>query len=362
VAPDTSFLLACASLGLLAGLVVLVIGKRLVRGLAERRSRRRRERWLTALGPGPVAAMRMRELRVLARGAARGRAHQDDLLVLVSTGCLPPDDDRRDRFERALRRAGLQRALRRAVDSRSAVARGRAALLWAGLGLAGAEAKIAALTSDPDADVRAAATQALAVCGSEEAAWALLRALRDGHVEPQRVVERLTGDWAAGALLSAVHTPAFASVVQWLAEALGLAGDPRAERPLIRLLAGGGEPERVRACRALGRLGRHSSAAALVRALSDPSAAVRAQAARALSDVGDERSVYALAQLLSDSSWWVRARAAEALRALGDPGVAALRWCAETHADPYARERAVEALALEAGTPRLAAATEAAVA
>jgi HEAT repeat protein len=49
-------------------------------------------------------------------------------------------------------------------------------------------------------------------------------------------------------------------------------------------------------------------------------------------------------QLLADRSWWVRARAAEALRALGAPGLAALRWCAETHTDAYARERAVEAL------------------
>jgi HEAT repeat protein len=55
--------------------------------------------------------------------------------------------------------------------------------------------------------------------------------------------------------------------------------------------------------------------------------------------------VYALVELLGDRSWWVRARAGEALRALGAAGIAALRSCAATHPDPYARERALEALA-----------------
>ena len=54
--------------------------------------------------------------------------------------------------------------------------------------------------------------------------------------------------------------------------------------------------------------------------------------------------MYALVKLLGDPSWWVRARAAEALGAIGGPGLAALRWCAQTHEDPYARERALEAL------------------
>jgi HEAT repeat protein len=78
---------------------------------------------------------------------------------------------------------------------------------------------------------------------------------------------------------------------------------------------------------------------------------VRAQAARALAELRERRSVDALVKLMDDPAWWVRARAAEALRALGEPGLAALRRCAETHPDPFARERAAEALALEAETP-----------
>ena len=131
---------------------------------------------------------------------------------------------------------------------------------------------------------------------------------------------------------------------RWLAEALGLTGDAGAEGPLMQLLAKGHEPERIRAARGLGRLGRETSSGPLVVALSDGSAPVRAQAARALAQLRDERGVYALVKLLGDPSWWVRARAAEALGALGSTGLAALRWCAETHDDPYARERALEAL------------------
>jgi HEAT repeat protein len=344
MAIDTSFLFAFASVGVLAGLVSLVLAKRLVRGAAEGRSRDRRVRWMRALGPGPVSDMRMRELRALARSAARRRPAQEDLLALIAADRLPPRDDRRAPFERALVRAGLQRSLRAACGSRNPVTRGRAALVWAGLGLQQPERAIARLTADSDPDVRAAAAQALAACATEEAAWALLRAMRDGQLDPQRVVERLTGDWAVGPLLSALHEPSFDAVRPWLAEALGLAGDARAERPLVRLLATGDEAQRIRASRALGRLGRETSAAALVKALSDESPSVRAQAARALAQLREERSVYALVQLLGDRSWWVRARAAEALLALGMPGLAALRWCAATHSDPYARERALEAL------------------
>jgi HEAT repeat protein len=344
MAIDTSFLFAFAALGLLAGLVLLVLAKRLVRGAAECSSRRRRVRWMKALGTGAVSDMRMRELRSLARVAARRRPAQEDLLALIAAGRLPPRDDRRAPFVRAVRRAGLQRSLRAACASRSAVARGRAALVWAGLGLPGAERTIARLTTDSDPDVRTAAAQALAACRSEDGAWALLRALREEQLDPQRAVERLTGEWAVAPLLTALHEPSFASVRPWLAEALGLTGDARAERPLIRLLADGDESQRIRASRALGRLGRETSSGALVGALSDPSAPVRAQAARALADMRDERSVYALVQLLGDESWWVRARAAEALRTLGGPGLAALRWCAETHTDRYARDRALEAL------------------
>jgi HEAT repeat protein len=331
--------------------MLLVFAKRVARGMAERRSRRRRVAWVAATGSGSVADMRMRELRSLARDAARGPAAQEDLLSLLSAGRLPPRDERREPFQRALRRAGFTRGLRHAIRSGGAAARGRAALLWARLGMAGAERMISPLMTDPDPDVRAAATQALACCESDDAAWTLLRSLRDEHVEPGRVAERLTGAWAVRPLLQALREPSFAAVRPWLAEALGLTRDDRAEEPLVRLLAGGDEEERIRAARALGRLARSTSASALVTALTDDSPVVRAQAARALTELRERRSVPALVKLLADDSWWVRGRAAEALGSLGGLGRTALRWCATAHPDPYARERAAEILAQDEDAP-----------
>ena len=95
---DSSFLFAFASVGLLAGLVALVLAKRLVRGAAERRSHLRRAGWIKALGTGAVSDLHMGELRSLARAAARHRPAQEDLLALISAGRLPPRDERRAPF------------------------------------------------------------------------------------------------------------------------------------------------------------------------------------------------------------------------------------------------------------------------
>jgi HEAT repeat protein len=351
---DTSLIVALFSLGLLAALTLLVLGKRVLRGLVERGSRGRTESWIIALGPGPVSEVRTKKLRSLAHEAAHRPGAQEDLLTLLQTGELPPRDARRGAFVAALHAGGFVQALPVACRSRQAVERGRAVLLWARLGLTGAERAIAPLIADPDPDVRAAATQALAICRSEEAAWILLGALREGHMAPERVVERLGGEWAAAPLLRAMRQLSYAPVRPWIAEALGLTGDSRAEPLLITMLRRGGEEHRIRACRALGRLSRRTSFTALVTALGDASASVRAQAARALADLGDARSVGPLVSLLDDDAWWVRARAADALRALGEPGLTALAHCAADHPDLFARERAAEALGLEPEAGRAA--------
>jgi hypothetical protein len=342
LAADTSLIVALSSLGLLTGLTLLVLCKRILRGLAERNSRQRRRAWTRSLGPGPL---RSDGLEKLAREAARRPAAQEDLLALIEAGELPPPrGPRSSAFEAALHAGGFVQALPVACRSTSAATRGRAALLWARLQLPGAARGTAPLLADPDPDVRSAATHAVASCRSEEAAWILLRALRDGHLAPERVVERLTGAWAVVPLLRALGQLSYGPVRPWLAEALGLTADPRAEPLLIGMLTRGGEEHRIRACRALGRLNRPTSFAALVTALGDSSASVRAQAARALADLGDPRSVGSLVGLLADDAWWVRARAADALRALGEPGITALTHCATSHPDPFARERAAEAL------------------
>jgi HEAT repeat protein len=334
-----------AAFGLLAGLAGLVLTKRLSRSRAERHSQRRRRRWLDALGPGSPADVRVAELRTLARGAWRSMAAQDDLLKMLAHRDLPPRDARGWLFLRALERGGLGRALFKALGARRAMVRGRAALLAARLGLPGTDEAVGPLMADRDPDVRAAATQALATCATERAAEALLDGLLRELVEPERVVERLTGSFAVRPLMCALHRPQLEGRRPWLAEALGLTGDPRAEAPLVTLLRSDSEEERIRACRGLGRLGLASSCDAILSALEDPSPAVRTQAARALGALSDQRALPLLVAHLSDSSWWVRARSAEALVALGDAGLAALRSAAIDNPDRFARERAAEALA-----------------
>ena len=334
-----------ASFGLLAALAGLVLSKRLSRSRAERHSQRRRRRWLDALGPGSPAEVQVAELRKLARGAWHSMAAQDDLLKMLAHRDLPPRDERGRLFLCALERGGLEKALFKALGARRAMVRGRAALLAARLGLPGTDVAVGPLMADRDPDVRAAATQALATCATERAAEALLDGLLRELVEPERVVERLTGSFAVRPLMCALHRPQLEGHRPWLAEALGLTGDARAEPPLVILLRSDSEEERIRACRALGRLGLSSSCDAILGALEDPSAAVRTQAARALGALRDERALPLLVAHLSDSSWWVRARSAEALVALGEAGVAALRSCASESPDRFARDRAAEALA-----------------
>ena len=334
-----------ASFGLLAALAGLVLSKRLSRSRVEGKSRRRCRKWVDALGPGPPAEMRIAALRTLARGARRNIAAQNDLLKMLARGDLPPRDARGPLFLHALQGGGLERALFKALGARRAMARGRAALLAARLGIPGTDLVVRPLMADRDPDVRAAATQALATCATERAAEALLDALLRELVEPERVVERMTGSFAVHPLMCALHRPQLEGRRPWLAEALGLTGDPRAAPPLAMLLRSESEEERIRACRGLGRLELASSCEAFLGALEDPSPAVRTQAARALGPLRDERALPLLVAHLSDSSWWVRARSAEALVALGDAGLAALRSCAIDHPDRFARERAAEALA-----------------
>jgi HEAT repeat protein len=336
-----------ASLGLLGLMALVVLAKRVLRGLAERRSRSRRARWLAAVADGPDEALRAAELRGLARAARRSLAAQDDLLALLEAGQLPPPGARARTFAKAIRSSGLERAVLGSLGARRATSRGRAALLAARLRLPGGERRIARLLRDRDPDVRAAATWATALAGTPAAVWVLLHALRRGLVESERVVERLATREAAGPVLDALELEAFQPVRGWLAEALGLTGHPGAVPALNALMDDRDEEVRIRASRALGRIASPGGFDALIRALRDPSDAVRAQAARALGAVGDDAAVSPLLKALGDPSWWVRARAAEALVALGDLGRAALRSSAAAHPDRYARDRAVEALAAE---------------
>src|SRR5688572_13887079 len=96
---DTSLIVALFALGLLAALTLLVLGKRILRGLVERTSSGRTAAWTAALGPGPVSGVRSTKLCSLAHEAAHRASAQEDLLAMLESGELPPPDARRNAFE-----------------------------------------------------------------------------------------------------------------------------------------------------------------------------------------------------------------------------------------------------------------------
>lgn len=333
------FLLGSASL--LALLSALVVEKKLTRTYSEWASRERRRRYRAAVRDGSLE-----ELLFLAREVRRRRPAQEDLAVVLESEYASLGEDRRALFQEAASRTGLKSALTRRIGSRSAVKRGRAALLVARLRLPGAAEALEPLVFDPDPDVQHTAVHGMALLESPEAAWALLRALGTDALAPERIVERVGRRWAVPVLIEAIDREDMRPIRGRVAAALGLAGDHRAERALTDLLRYGNDEERVQACRALSRLALSSAVPALMTALGDPFWPVRAQAARGLERISDERALAVLEQGLSDESWWVRANCAQALRRIENGGLDVL-WKALDHPDRFARERAFEALALE---------------
>ena len=335
VAYDVLLPLLGLSVLLLVAASVLVVQQKVGRGFAERRSARRRAAFAAALDGGCDRA-----LVVVARSARRRRSAQDDLVVALREAACP------ERFAGPIRDAGLDRAILRRLGSRLAMRRARAAMLAGGIPAIDIGA-LAPLLRDSDPDVRSVAARAIAARRSPAAVEALVGCLPGGPIPPARIVEWLAGAWAAAPLRAALACDRHAAARAWIAEALGLAGDPLS-RPALRSLLGDPDPEvRLRACRALGRVGSPEEAGDLVARLTDPDDRVRAQAARALAGIPTPNAAMALSLGLADPSWWVRANCADALRALGPLGIDTLGVCAERHWDRYARERASEALALE---------------
>ena len=281
------------------------------------------------------------------RRVVRARATQVDLLVVLDDLWPKLDESQQERIRQAVGTSGLSQVLARQLASRAAVRRARAALLVGRIQLRDASDLLAPLTRDHDGDVRLAAVRGLATVADRRAAEVLIEALAAGHLEPERVIERLANPWAVQAiLLELASTSATPAVRAALARSLGLAADPAAETALRVMLRTGGAEERVGAARALGTAGTQAAAPDLEAALAAPDWPLRVQAARSLGLLGVEDAVPSLAKCLSDDAWWVRSAAAEALGALGQPGHRALL-AALVGPDRYARERAQEALTLQ---------------
>jgi len=331
-----------AVFGLLALLVALTAARRVRRSVGERRAFLRRDRFAELLATGDLDALTA--LAVRACGSVRVRADLARCARIVLPDVAP---ERTTLLASASVAGGLNAWARRNLGARRAVDRGNAVILASRV-CALPVAEFEPLLRDPDGDVRLAAADALAFARDADGAWALVRALRDASMEPNRIVERLADVWALDVLLEACALPEYAAVRPELAEALGMIADPRATDTLLAMLVAGEDEERVRAARALGAIASPMALDALNDALDDSAWAVRAQAARGLGVLGARTAIAGLVSRMGDPSWWVRANCAEALRVIGAEGVAALRTCERTHPDRYARERAAEALAMDA--------------
>ncbi len=299
---------------------------------------------------------------------ALARADRSALQLICSTACAR--DDLREAIRvvagrwlprsqqillaESARATELPGVLRGLLTSENGITRGRAAHLIGLLGVVDAACELEPLLDDRNPDVRLAAVRAVGQLETREGARALIRALRSGTVEPDRLVEQLAYPAAVPELLNAFYTPGFLAIRDLIAEALGLTRSLAGVTALASLLRVGGEEERLRACRALGRIGRAEIVPLLVEALADDAWRVRAQAARGLTRLAGASCVPELERALSDGAWWVRANAAEALRFAGPEGLAALRR-ATTSDDRFAAERAREALALVSADDRMTA-------
>jgi HEAT repeat protein len=332
--------LTAVSGAMVVGLTALVAAKKLQRNVRERRSSARRAAYradISAASPGALAEA--------TRGSARRFGARNDLLAVLRAWL--PNEEKLACFLEAARESGLVERLVRDCRSRSAVARGVAGELLGRIGCAEAVGELATLLRDADPEVRAAAARGLGALATPEAAWRLIYALEAGLLPQDRVLEQLGRPFAVHALIDAFHVAQLAPIRGDIADALGLARALASLHAIASLIRFGTERERIKACRALGRLARVEAVPLLLEALDDEEWVVRAQAAGALGRIGDVRAVRPLELALADSAWWVRADAAEALRACGEPGRQALRRALDAP-DRFARDRAREALALEA--------------
>lgn len=311
--------------------------------------RDRREALILARRPMIAGLLGSIDLAAMSSGFGRiARDHdmQLNLTVVLDDAWPRFDESQRARVRYAVGAGGLADVLARQLRARSAVKRATAALLVGQLQLAGASEVLAPLLADGDGDVRLVAVRSLAAVADDRAVRVLVASLMAGHLEHERIIERLAARWAVPGVIDAIAAGAGDQKARAsLARALGLAGDPSAEATLRAMLRSGAVEEQISAARALGTAGSPASAPELRSALVSPEWPVRGQAARSLGLLGVGSAVPMLEGLLGDQAWWVRFAAAEALVLLGEPGHAALRRALESR-DRYARQRAQEALAL----------------
>jgi HEAT repeat protein len=329
--------LTAGSFGLLMLLTAALIAERVQRNRREQAARTRRMAYAEMIATNDAGT-----LAQLASLVARSYVARGDLVDALAMAKWPKAAVFPGHPE-------LLQAAQNDAEHRDVARRAVGAAL---LGVVGTELAVEVLQQmmreDPDRELRLVAARGLRVVGGEQASWALIRGLRDSVIPVDRILEQLGRPFAAHELLHAMQIADFNAVRADIADALGLAGYAPAAHALGGLVRFGNERERIKACRALGRLGNPEVVPLLGRAMKDDVWIVRAQSATALGLCGVPAAVGPLAAALGDENWWVRANCATALRQCGAAGRNALRFAAQHHPDRYARDRALEALALDA--------------
>lgn len=240
------------------------------------------------------------------------------------------------------------------LDAGEAEELGAVAVALARLRAEGAGDLAAALGTDPDEVLRAAATEALGLLGGEPARRSAAAALEDPSPRVRLAATAALGRPGAEAVpaLAAAMSraaPSERELREALARSLAQTGSPDAVAPLAALLDG---PQAAMAAGALGRLSVREGARPLLRMLEAPGGLGRVEAIDALAKLlGGEAGAALTAELTSDRPE-VRAAAARALGRVRFEGAAASLEALRSDYYGQVRRAAVEALArLPAGAP-----------
>lgn len=329
--------------GLLAGLMIYLLARRLV--LA----------WLTALEARRRALLEEKLHPWLSGADAAPPKILDQLrpwpdrrlfIELCLTWLPRADAPTRERMIAWLEQNGYLRQWIEQLGHRDPWKRERAAQL---LGVARSPEAVAPLVDaldDPALDVRMRAAAALGELGGQHARSALIEALTDqNRWSVIRIADLLSemGPEVGDEVLQAF--PRMNRSAQLAAlDLLARVGGSRAGAFFMERLADSDADMRARAIAALGRIGHRPAVPWLLESLLDEAWPVRAMSAKALGAMRVEEAIPGLCAALRDPEWWVRANAAEALDAIGPAGLFALESMRDDE-DRFARDQAHSVLA-----------------
>jgi HEAT repeat protein len=312
-----AMVLVAVSVDVAAGMLLLVLGARLVLSTRDAWNRWVERRY------GPVLARALEgDEAALTRLERMPRRYR---LTLARTLVLPLIADRDPRRVAAVRRAVRAMAL-------GPYCRGllgspfwwRRALALRAVGLLQLQdylGRVVSALDDPEAEVRNTALDALADLGNPAALVAIVVRLHDSSLLAGRRQAALSafGAQCEDFLLDL----AFADPGRRLdyARALALCGTARSRPVLCDWLADARPDVRAAALEALAHIGLDDAAARLAVASLDSSQPVeRVMAAGALQGVAAPGVAESLARLLDDDAWEVAVRAARSLQSLGEAG------------------------------------------